>query len=400
MEWVKGGVTAPAGFLASGLRSGVKVLARDLGLLYSEVPAEAAAIFTTSRLWGAPLYVTRDHLKGGRLQAVIVNSGNANCCTGKKGIEDAKRMTRFAAKSLGISEKRVAVCSTGVIGVPLPMGRIEKKVPALVSDLSRKNHIEFTESIMTTDKKLKEAAVRFSVRNRIGTIGGSCKGSGMIHPKMATMLAFITTDVAVKGSLLKGLLKEIGEKTFNRITVDGDMSPNDSVIILANGLCGNRPIASQKDHSFKLFEKSLFAVMEALSKKIVADGEGVTRVAKVVVSNAKNEVEALGACRAVANSNLVKTALFGRDPNWGRIAASVGASGAHFSPERLSIALGKVWFLRKGTPARPSERSVKTIFKENPVELRIDLASGKASASMWGCDLSDEYIRINAHYRT
>ena len=400
MEWIQGGVTAPKGFWASGLRAGIKLFSRDLGLLYSEVPATAAGIFTRSRVQGAPLKVTREHLKGGFLRAVIVNSGNANCCTGRRGIRDAKRMAKQTATSLGISEKRVAVCSTGVIGVYLPMKRIERKIPLLASDLSRKKHLEFAESILTTDKKIKEAATRVPVGNRMAAVGAVCKGSGMIHPNMATMLCFITTDVAIEKKLLQRALSEIGDKTFNRITVDGDTSPNDTVLLLANGLCGNRPIVSRLEKSFKQFEKALFKVMEELAQKIVADGEGVTQVARITVEHAKSEAEALRACRSVANSNLVKTALFGRDPNWGRIAASVGASGVRFSEDKLSIALGNVWLFRRGNPVTSGQNRLRNVFKKNPLKIRIDLGTGVAEASMWTGDLTDEYIRINAHYHT
>lgn len=400
MEWIKGGITAPQGFWASGLRAGIKKWARDLGLLFSEVPAAAAGIFTTSRLQGAPLPVTREHLASGELRAVIVNSGNANCCTGSRGTRDARRMTALAAKSLGISGRRVAVCSTGVIGSYLPMERIARKIPALVADLSRKKHLEFAESILTTDKRIKENAARFSVGGKRSVIGAVCKGSGMIHPRMATMLCFITTDAAVERKLLQSALKEAGEETFNRITVDGDTSPNDTALLLANGLCGNRTIRSASARAFKTFHKVLFAVMKDLAEKIVADGEGVTQVAEVVVEGARSEQEALRACRTVANSSLVKTALFGRDPNWGRIAASVGASGVAFSQEKLSIALGNRWFLRRGNPLTGTRKSGKSLFKENPLTIRIDLGAGRASASMLTGDLTDEYIRINAHYRT
>ena len=400
MENIKGGVTAPKGFLCSGLRAGIKQWSRDLGLLYSEVPATAAGIFTTSRLQGAPLFVTREHLRGGRLQAVIVNSGNANCCTGKRGIQDARRMASLAAKGLEISERLVAVCSTGVIGVYLPMDRIKRKIPVLVSDLNRKNHLEFSESILTTDKRIKESAIRFRLGSRMATIGAVCKGSGMIYPRMATMLCFIATDVAIETRLLQSALKETGEETFNRITVDGDTSPNDTVLLLANGFCGNAPIKSAAEKSFKAFEKVLLSVMQELAEKIVADGEGVTQVAEVIVAHAKSEEEALRACRTVANSSLVKTALYGRDANWGRIAASVGASGVSFSEEQLSIVLGGVPFLRKGNPVSLGKNRLRGLFKQNPLKIQIDLGAGNAQASMLTGDLTDEYIRMNAHYRT
>ena len=399
MEWIKGGVLAPKGFRASGVRSGIKKWARDLGLLTSETPAVAAAVFTTNRVQAAPVLVTRRHLKSGRLQAVIVNSGNANCCTGPRGLRDAKRTAALAAKSLGIPKRRLAVCSTGIIGSFLPMERIERKIPALVSDLSRNAHLEFTESILTTDRKMKEAAVRFRIGNATGTIGAVCKGAGMIHPRMATMLCFITTDVAIDRRPLQRLLSQLCSGTFNRITVDGDMSTNDTVLLLANGSCGNRTIDSTASPSFKTFEKALASVMEDLARKIVADGEGATQVAKVIVTGAKNESEALRVCRSVANSKLVKTALFGRDPNWGRIAASVGASGAAFDPVKLSIGLGNIWFFRRGNPIT-SVRNLKGIFHQNPVQIRVDLGAGSSRASMLTCDLTEEYVRINAHYRS
>lgn len=396
----KGGVAAPTGFLCSGLRAGIKQWARDLGLLYSTHPATCAALFTRSRLQGAPLEVTREHLKNGRLQAVIVNSGNANCCTGKRGLRDARRMAHVTARALGISDRLVAVCSTGAIGSYLPMERIERKIPFLVSDLSQKRHLEFAEAILTTDKTIKEEVVRFRVGQREATLGAVCKGAGMIHPRMATMLCFITTDLAIARKPLQSLLKEVGEETFNRISVDGNTSPNDTVLLLANGLCGNRPIVSTKEKAFGQFERALRSVMEELAKKIVADGEGATLMAQVIVKNARTREEALKVCEEVATSSLVKTALFGRDSNWGRIAASVGASGVPFRPERLSIALGDVWFFRKGTPVPSAGRFSKGLFKQNPFRIQIDLGRGREEASMWTCDLTDDYVRFNAHYRT
>ncbi len=400
MEWVRGGVTAPEGFLSSGVRSGIKQFARDLGLLYSQIPATAAAVFTKSRLQGAPLVITREHLKQGRLQAVIANSGNANCCTGKRGLSDAKRMALLAAKALGIPRRWVGVCSTGLIGEFLPMERIARKIPVLVSDLNRKRHLEFAESILTTDKKIKEASLRFRLGKRICHIGAVCKGSGMIHPQMATMLGFFTTDVAVKRTLLQSVLRESVEVTFNRITVDGDTSPNDMVLILANGFSGAEPLTSAGQAAFKRFEKGLLELMELLARKLVEDGEGATRIAQVKVTGARSDAQALRACRFVANSNLVKTALYGRDPNWGRVAASVGASGAFFSPNRLSIAFGGVSCVRRGNPVPGTLRRLKQKAEQSPLEIRVDLGAGKGKASMWSSDLSEEYVRINAHYRT
>ncbi|MFH1857703.1 MAG: bifunctional glutamate N-acetyltransferase/amino-acid acetyltransferase ArgJ [Candidatus Omnitrophota bacterium] len=400
MEWIKGGVTAPNGFLASGLRAGIKRWSRDLGLLYSKAPAAAAGIFTQNRIQAAPLRVTREHLKGGCLQAVIVNSGNANCCTGKEGLRDARRMAQRTAKELGIPGRWVGVCSTGTIGVALPMTRIEEKIPFLVADLHPKKHLEFAESILTTDKKIKEAAVHFASGARKVTIGAVCKGAGMIHPNLATMLCFITTDAAVGRRHLRPLLREIGEETFNRITVDGDMSTNDTVLLLANGLSGGPAVSSAAGRSFRQFEKALRAVMSTLAQKIVSDGEGATQVAEVTVTHARTREEALRVCRAVATSNLVKTALFGRDPNWGRIAASAGASGVNFRPEKLSIALGEVWCFRGNRPLVVKKDLREKLFKQHPVKIRVELGMGSEKASMWTCDLTDEYVRVNAHYRT
>jgi len=395
MKTLRGGVTAPKGFSSSGLRAGVKRWSRDLGLLYSEKEAVAAGVFTQNRIQAAPLQVTREHLRGGKLQAVIVNSGNANCCTGKKGLKDAKQMTMWVAQALGISSRKVAVCSTGSIGVLLPMTRIERKIPSLVSDLSKRKHLEFAEAILTTDKKIKETAVRVGP----GILGAVCKGAGMIQPNMATMLCFLTTDLAVERGLLQSLLKSITQETFNRITVDGDMSTNDTVLLLANGLCGHT-LRSPKEKLFKQFEKALWQVMAELAFQIVKDGEGATHVAHVKVEHAKTEQVALRVCQSVANSNLVKTALFGRDANWGRIAASAGASGASFNPERLSISLGGLWCYKKGVPLKIPPHRLKAVFRKNPLPIRIDLGSGRAEASMLTCDLTDTYVRFNANYRT
>lgn len=399
---VEGGVCAAEGFLAAGLYAGIKknLLGKDLGLIFSEIPATAAGVFTTNKIKAACVTVSKEHLANKKAQAVIVNSGNANCCTGKEGLLDAEQMAAVAARMLGIKPADVLVASTGVIGKPLPMGKIINNVPQLVKRLSTKNNKDAAQAIMTTDTVKKEFAVRFKLDKNTITVGGMAKGSGMIHPNMATMLAFITTDAAISAAALKAALLESVEKSFNSISIDGDMSTNDMVLVLANAAAGNKPITPLTKTAFEKFSAALSKVTEALAKMIVKDGEGATKFIEVFVKGAKTQADAKLAARAVCNSPLVKTAIYGQDANWGRVAAAAGASKAEVCLEKISICFGRAKVLNSGKPVVFDENVLKKILSKKEIKITVDLGLGDASAKMWTCDFSEEYIRINARYRT
>jgi len=399
MEWFAGGVTLPKGFLASGVAAGIKKVKRDLALIYSEVPAAAAGVFTTNRVKAAPLLVTAARLARGVAQAVVVNSGNANACTGEEGYADALAMARLAATVMKLPEELVLVSSTGVIGQRLPLEKIAAALPAAVAALDVTGHAAAAEAILTTDTVTKEAAVRFSVGGCTCAVGGMAKGSGMIHPNMATMLAFITTDVAIEAALLRRALKEAVDASFNMITVDGDTSTNDMVVVLANGMAGN-PKLTAAGPAYADFVAALTAVCTELAKKIARDGEGATRLIEVRVTGAKTLADARLAARAIAGSNLVKTAVFGRDANWGRILCAAGYSGAAFDPAKVAIFIGAEQVAAGGAGLPFSEARASRELAQDPVVITVDFNEGAAAAVAWGCDLTYDYVRINASYRT
>ncbi|MDI6631965.1 MAG: bifunctional glutamate N-acetyltransferase/amino-acid acetyltransferase ArgJ [Bacillota bacterium] len=399
MQWVEGGVTAPGGFLASGVAAGIKKTKKDLALLFSTVLAAAAGVFTTNRVKAAPLLVTAARLEKGVAQAVVVNSGNANACNGPEGYADALAMGRAAAQALNLPEELVLVSSTGVIGQRLPLEKIEAALPAAAAALDAGGHLAAAEAILTTDTVVKEAAVRFSLGGSTCTIGGMAKGSGMIHPNMATMLAFLTTDVAIKPELLRRALKEAVDASFNMITVDGDTSTNDMVVVLANGRAQN-PEINADGPDYAAFVQALTAVAAELAKKVARDGEGATCLIEVRVKGARSDADARLAARAIAASNLVKAAVFGRDANWGRILCAAGYSGAVFDPGKVDIFLGAEQVAADGAGLAFYEERASAELERDPVVITVNFKEGEGAAVAWGCDLTYDYVRINASYRT
>lgn len=396
MRFVAGGVTAAKGFTAWGMPCGIKKNGvPDLALIYSETPAVAAGVFTTNRVKAAPVLLSQRHLTGKSARAVLINSGNANACVGEEGIIAAETTAKAAAEQLKIKPEEILLGSTGVIGVPLPVERILTALPDLCRSLSATGGPEASRAIMTTDTFPKEWAVE--VEEEGYRIGGMAKGSGMIHPNMATMLAVITTDAAVEKDVLQEALRRTVAGTFNRVTVDGDMSTNDTVFIIANGAAGRPTVRSGK--GLDIFLAALHEVCLRLAHMIVKDGEGATKFLSVRVSGARNEKEAETAARAVANSNLVKTAFFGEDANWGRILAAVGYSGIDFSPEKTVISLGDLAVYR-GKGLSFDEEKAAGILRNPEIEINIDLHQGGFEAVIWTCDLSYDYVKINGSYRT
>lgn len=397
---VPGGVTAARGFLAGGVWSGIKRGRRkDLALIYSTVPARVAAVYTTNRVQAAPLLVTRERVRRGMARAVLVNSGCANCLTGQAGVDDARALAAAAARRLGLAEEEVLVASTGVIGRRLPVARIERALPTLVRRLRRGGNADAAEAMLTTDTQAKSIAVEGILGGARVRLGGIAKGSGMISPAMATMLCFITTDAAVSTALLRRALRRACDRSFNAITVDGDMSTNDMVVILANGQAGNAPITGA-GADLAYFQAMLDAVCERLARWIVQDGEGATKVAEILVRGARSGREAWACARQIANSSLVKTMLAGADVNLGRIAAAAGASGARFEPSRLAIALNGRLIFRRGAPAAFDHRAACRMLKQPEATFTVDLHAGSACARVWTCDLTTAYVDINASYTT
>lgn len=393
-------ITSPRGFTAAGLHAGIKRKRKDLGLIVCEVPAAAAAVYTLNTYQAAPLQVTREGLAvEGRMQAMIVNSGNANACTGSRGVEDAREMRRKTAQSLNIPEHLVGVTSTGVIGEPLPMDRIGEAIPGLAEQLDLVGHEAFCQSILTTDTCTKAVEVRLTVDGQEVRVAGAAKGSGMIHPNMATMLAFINTDAAIETPVLQSLLGRVTDETFNMITVDGDCSTNDMVSVMASGLAGNNPLTPEHP-AWPAFYQAFSHVARQLAQMIARDGEGANRLVEVTVSGTVTEEEARKAAKAIVGSSLVKTAVFGADPNWGRILCALGYSGAHFDPDQVDLHIGSVCLVQKGCPQPLIEEVAREALKCDPVHIRVDLKQGNAGATAWGCDLTYDYVRINASYRT
>jgi glutamate N-acetyltransferase/amino-acid N-acetyltransferase len=389
----------PKGFLFSTAEAAIKKSGRkDLALIYSEVEATVAGTFTTNKVKAAPVRLDMKKIPSGRGQATVVNSGNANACTGKKGMQDAIEIANHVAHGLKIKPSLVYVCSTGVIGIPLPMEKIREKIPGLVNNLGKSKLEDVAKAIMTTDTFPKVIQKRIKIGNKIGIISGICKGAGMICPNMATMLCFLMTDVAVGQKTLDKTLKEAVEKSFNRITVDACQSTNDTVIIMANGMLGNPPII-ERSESYPAFKKALHEITFELSRLIVRDGEGATKLIEIDVKGARNEKDAEKAAFAVANSNLVKTAIYGNDPNWGRIMAAIGHSGITMKEEKVNIYFGKVKIVKKGISTGEYKESEK-ILKEREIKIVIDLNLGKSSSKVMTCDLTEEYVEANKAYRT
>lgn len=394
------GVTAAKGFRAAGVHAGIKAAKPDLALLVSDVPAAVAGMFTTNRVKAAPVILCQERLKGRVATAIVVNSGSANACTGMQGKRDALRMADCAAKVLRAKPRTVFCCSTGTIGKPLPMAKIEAGIPQAAQVLSPEGGPSAALAIMTTDTVDKQFALETIIDGVPVRVGGMAKGSGMIEPRLATMLAFLTTDAAVQPAALQACLKSAVNASFNRITVDGDTSTNDTVLLMANGMAGTRTL-SPRHPQWSRFVAAVKGVCLALAKKIVLDGEGATKFVSVTVSGARNDAEAETAARAVANSLLVKTSWFGMDPNWGRIIAAVGYSGASVNPDRVDIYFDGKAAVKGGRMApRFSLADLEAILKQKAFEIEVRLHIGKGADTVYTCDCSYDYVKINASYLT
>ncbi|NLC51013.1 MAG: bifunctional glutamate N-acetyltransferase/amino-acid acetyltransferase ArgJ [Firmicutes bacterium] len=396
-EKIAGGITAVSGFMAAGIHCGIKKSKKDLALIYSATPATSAGVFTKNLFQAAPVLLTRERIKN-KLQAIIINSGNANACTGEKGLEDARAMAAYTARALGIPEESVAVSSTGVIGEYLPMEKIIAGIKDICSCLSAEGGPQAAEAIMTTDTVPKEAAVRGKIKGLPFSVGGIAKGSGMICPNMATMLAFIGTDLQIERELLQKTLKEVVNRTFNMITVDGDTSTNDTVLLLANGQAGITIEAPGPE--LDTFKEALLAVSAKLAKMIVRDGEGATKVIALKIKGCPDFASGRQMAMAVLNSNLVKTAIFGKDANWGRIVTAMGYSGVDFEPSKVEVNLGHLPVARNGRGLAFSEEEALTVLEQDEIPITINLNLGTTEVEAWGTDLSYEYVRINAEYRS
>jgi glutamate N-acetyltransferase/amino-acid N-acetyltransferase len=387
--------------LASAVAAGIKPSGKqDLALIHSSAPARAAAVFTTNQVKGAPILVSMEHVRGGTAQAILASSGCSNVCTGEQGIRDAREMTRIVGDLLGIPAQHILIAATGVIGQLLPMDRIRAALPGLVKTLSPQGSRRAAEAIMTTDLVPKEAAVRAEVGGRLVTIGGIAKGVGMVEPHLATMFCFLATDAVIPSATLQSLLRRTVDSTFNRITVDGDQSTSDTVAVLANGLAENASL-ERGGRALREFAHALGAVTDRLARALVKDGEGATKLVEVIVRGARNRRDALAAARSVANSLLVKTAMNGADPNWGRIMMALGKSPARVDQDRVGIRLGDEVLVAGGT-AQPGARldRVREIMGGSQYSIAIDLGLGRAEERVWTCDLSEEYVRINSKYTT
>jgi glutamate N-acetyltransferase/amino-acid N-acetyltransferase len=373
----------------------------DLALIVSEVPAAAAGVFTTNKVQAAPVLVSKAHLNRTTVRAIIVNSGIANACTGEPGLEQARAMAHRTARLLKCEPEEVLVASTGVIGRPLPMDVVTTHLPGLVSSLSRDGWPDVARAIMTTDTVPKVHAVKGRLADRPFTLLGVAKGAGMIYPEMATLLAFVVTDVAITPAALQAMVREETERSFNRITVDGDTSTNDSLFVLANGCAGNDPIVAPDSPVGETMRQALGEVLLTLAKKIVADGEGATKFVEIRVTGAGSRGEALQAARVVANSPLVKTALFGEDANWGRILAALGRAGIDFDPGRVTIRFDDVKIVAGGISlGEEAERLAREVLKKKDLAIVIDLHRGRSEESVFTCDFSLDYVKINAQYTT
>ena len=404
MRVVEGGVCAALGFTANGIHCGIRKnhSKKDLALILSSVPASAAAVYTTNLVKGAPLTVTKKHIANGIAQAVICNSGNANTCNAN-GIEIAELMSDLCAKQLGIKAEDVVVASTGVIGQPLSIEPIAAGLPELATGLSVNGGQAAAEGIMTTDTVMKEVAVEFQLDGKTCHIGGIAKGSGMIHPNMATMLVFITTDAAIAPDMLQKALSGDITNTFNMVSVDGDTSTNDMVTVLANGLAGNAEITTE-GADFTTFMQALNTVTVNLCRKIAGDGEGATKLLECKVTGAADLATARTVAKSVICSSLLKAAMFGADANWGRVLCAIGYSGANVDVDKVDVsfksAAGEIAVCKNGAGVEFSEEIAKEVLLEKEIEILVELNSGNADSTAWGCDLTYDYVKINGDYRT
>ena len=407
MKQIEGGVTAAKGFLAASTAAGIKYQDRkDMALIYSEAPCRAAGTFTTNVVKAAPVKWDQKIVKESDFaQAVVVNAGIANACTGAEGYGYCQETAEAASQALHVPESAVLVASTGVIGMQLPMDRLKAGIQAMAPELdgSLESGTQAAKAIMTTDTKKKEVAVQVELGGQTVTIGGMCKGSGMIHPNMCTMLSFVTTDAAISRELLQEALSEDIKDTYNMISVDGDTSTNDTVLLLANGLAGN-PEIREKDEDYQEFCKALNFVNETLAKCMAGDGEGCTALFEVKVIGAETKEQAVTLSKSIITSNLTKAAIFGHDANWGRILCAMGYSGAQFDPEQVDLffesAAGKLQIIENGVALPYSEEEATRILSEPEVTAIADIKMGTATATAWGCDLTFDYVKINADYRS
>lgn len=399
-------LTNVRGIKCWGAHSGIKSLRRDLAIIYSEVPASAAAVFTQNEVKAAPIVISQEKVKNHKAQAIVINSGNANACTGEDGLEAARLMASTTAECLGIDEDDVLIASTGIIGKPFPTEEILDGIKENCPKLSSKSSAgSFTaNAILTTDTFAKEGFVEFAADECEVNMGGIAKGSGMIHPNMATMLAFIVTDIAIEGKLLQECVREAVNNSFNMITVDGDTSTNDMVGVIANGLAGNTMIKKKTDPGYKVFEEKLNELMQHLSRLIVSDGEGASKVIQYEVCNAPDVKSARKICREISDSSLVKTAMFGRDPNWGRIICAAGNAGVPFDYSKVDLFIGdeenSVQMLDKGTPVDFDRNYMKKLLRESQIHVKLDMHNGKSKAIAIGSDLTTDYVLFNSVYTT
>ena len=404
MKTIEGGVCAAQGFTAGGVHCGIRKnrSKRDLALIYSSVPATAAAVYTTNLVKGAPLIVTKKNIADGKAQCIVCNSGNANTCNAN-GEEIAEQTCALLAEKLGVSAKDVVVASTGVIGQPLDITPIKNGLDALVADLSSDGCARAAEGIMTTDTVKKEVAVEFVIGGKTCKMGGIAKGSGMIHPNMATMLVFITTDCAISSEMLNKALKGDIQDTFNMISIDGDTSTNDMVVVLANGLAGNKVI-DEEGEDFTAFMTALNTINVSLCRMIAGDGEGATKLLECKVSGAKTKAVAKTVAKSVICSSLLKAAMFGADANWGRVLCAIGYSGADVDVNKIDVAFssakGTIDVCKNGSGVDFSEEKAKEILLEKEIDILVGLNDGDFSSAAWGCDLTYDYVRINGDYRT
>ncbi|SEN14477.1 glutamate N-acetyltransferase [Mesobacillus persicus] len=395
-----GGILTPKGFKAGGIHAGLRYSKLDIGVILSDSPASCAAVYTTSHFQAAPIKVTKDSItKEGKIQAVIVNSACANACTGQRGLDDAYKMRSLTSQAFNVAEHYIAVASTGVIGEFLPMDKIETGIQSLVPGKMKGNAEDFQTAILTTDTVMKSSCFAAEINGKTVRVGGTAKGSGMIHPNMATMLGFITTDANVPPQHLNTALKEVTDITFNQITVDGDTSTNDMVLVLANGEAGNEPL-SPEHPEWSVFVQLLKESCESLAKQIAKDGEGATKLVEVSVIGAASNEEARAVAKQIVGSNLVKTAIYGADANWGRIIGAVGQANAYVNPDLVDVKLGSIEMLKASNPLIYSEEEAKAYLERDKIEISVNLNVGSGSGMAWGCDLSYDYVKINASYRT
>lgn len=399
-------ITNVRGFSCWGAHSGVKSLRRDLAIIYSDRPASAAAVFTQNQVQAEPLKISREHLRDGMAQAIVVNAGNANACTGEQGRQGAQAMVEATADELGIDRELVVVASTGVIGEPFPTDDIVKGIRESVPKLSNRSSAGSfaANAILTTDTFAKEGFIEFSVDGREVNMAGIAKGSGMIHPNMATMLAFLVTDVDIEPALLQEVVREAVDDSFNMITVDGDTSTNDMVVVLANGRAGNERLVSKEHQDYKVFRNHLLEMTTHLAKLIVSDGEGSSKFVEYRVEGAPDKATARRLARAISDSSLVKTAMFGRDPNWGRIVSAAGNAGVPFDYTAVDLYLGnekeRVKVLEQGKPVAYDRNFMKKLLRESHLSVKMDMCDGTAQAVAWGSDLTTDYVLFNSVYTT